>query len=267
MSGLDIRTMPAFCINMDKRVDRWEWFQSQPGFKHLPNIQRFSAVDGSKLDSLHDPRISVRTKYNLKHDMRRSHDEIDTIGAVGASLSHSTIWKTFLEQYPEQPYCIVFEDDSNLPSNVVELVELKSKDLIELQKGFDIWLLSCNFLTYDVKPVSKSWSQPGNFWGFSSYIITRDGAKSMLQDAIPVEMHVDRLAKVKCELGLLNVLIHNSLRLGNVMGKSDIQLKHCRICDVPDKLQDVRMVNSYFLFAIIAYSALISLLFIRSNKI
>jgi GR25 family glycosyltransferase involved in LPS biosynthesis len=122
---IDISTIPIFCINMDKRKDRWEWFSSQPGFKHLPTLQRFSAVDGKSLDLLHDPRISMRTKNNVSKDFRRSHDEIDSAGAIGASLSHSTIWTTFLQEYPDKPYCLILEDDSNLPANIVDLVKEK----------------------------------------------------------------------------------------------------------------------------------------------
>jgi len=262
---IDIREIPIFCINMDRRKDRWEWFESQPGVKHLPHLERFSAVDGKTIDILHDPRISMRTKNNVLNDTRRSHDEIENSGAIGASLSHSSIWKKFLEEHPEKEYCLVFEDDSNVPADIVQLLLQKSADLKELPGGFDIWLLNCNFLTYKVKPLSNSWTQPGNFWGFSAYIITRDGAKSMLEDAIPVEMHIDRLANMKCELGLMKVVIHNTVRIGNVLGKSDIQLKGCKICDVPETLHEVRMVHTYFLYGVVAYAALISVLYSRSS--
>jgi RAB protein geranylgeranyltransferase component A len=58
--------VPAFCINMERRMDRWQEFTAQQGVQELPNVKRFIAVDGSKLDIMNDPRIPLYTKKNIK---------------------------------------------------------------------------------------------------------------------------------------------------------------------------------------------------------
>ena len=43
--------LPMFCINLDRRPDRWQSFQSHPGVRRLGSqIKRWSAVDGKNID-------------------------------------------------------------------------------------------------------------------------------------------------------------------------------------------------------------------------
>ena len=118
---IDIRAIPVFCINLDKRPERFKKFSAQPGAKALlTNIQRFSAIDGATIDPLKSDKIALQTKYNILHKTRRSHGEINTLGAIGCSLSHYGVWQKFLEGKAD--YCLVLEDDADVPVDLREQV-------------------------------------------------------------------------------------------------------------------------------------------------
>ena len=60
-----IDKIPAFCVNLERRPDRWQQFVTQPGIQALPNVKQFMAVDGSTLDYMNDDRIPLYTKKNI----------------------------------------------------------------------------------------------------------------------------------------------------------------------------------------------------------
>jgi GR25 family glycosyltransferase involved in LPS biosynthesis len=266
--SIDITDIPIFCINLDRRPDRWKKFQKQPGVQELSNIQRFSGIDGKLLDLIDNEQISLASKYNILHKTRRSHDEIDTMGAVGATMSHTGIWKHFLERYPEKQYCLIFEDDTFVPPKLSEYITHCSAQLSELPQPFDIWLLHYSLLDKKLNPITPHWSAPNNFYSFSAYIISRDGAAKLLADAFPIQMHIDRYANMKMKLGQCIVVIHKELKLATLGSASDIQLGGCRICNVPNEMDDnnLRAVNKYYILGLLGYAAVITTLYLNIKK-
>ena len=83
----DITNIPVYVINMDERRDRWKRFMSQEAVRIFKNIKRVPAMNGKKLDFRKERRISMATKLRIYRNYRRSHYEIATLGAVGATLS------------------------------------------------------------------------------------------------------------------------------------------------------------------------------------
>lgn len=266
--SIQITDIPIFCINLDRRPDRWKKFYAQPGVQELPNLQRFSAIDGQTIELIENEKISIASKYNILHKTRRSHDEIDTIGAVGATMSHTGIWKLFLERYPEKEYCLIFEDDAFVPPNLPEYIEYCSKDLQEFKTPFDIWLLNYSLFDKNSNPLTQHWLAPNDFYSFSAYIISRDGAAKLLADAFPIQMHVDRYANMKMKLGLCKIVFHKDLKLATLGDKSDIQLGGCRICNIPNEMDDnnLRAVNKYYILGLLGYAALITGLYMNLKK-
>jgi GR25 family glycosyltransferase involved in LPS biosynthesis len=266
--SLQVTDIPIFCINLDLRPDRWRKFQKQPGVQELPNLQRFSGIDGKTLDLIDNEQISLGSKYNILNKTRRSHDEIDTMGAVGATMSHTGIWKLFLERYPEQEYCLIFEDDAFIPPKLPEYIAHCSSHFSELKKPFDLWLLNYSLMDKKLTPLTPHWSAPNNFYSFSAYMISRDGAAKLLADAFPIQMHIDRYANMKMNLGQCNVIIHNDLKLATLGSPSDIQLGGCRICNVPNEMDDknLRAVNKYYIYGLLGYAAVITVLYMNLKK-
>ena len=87
-----IESIPAFCITLERRMDRWKRFQDQSGIDRLP-VKRFIGVDGKTLDISTDNRVSTFTKRNIVTKSRRSHEELDSAGGVGCALSHIAVWQ------------------------------------------------------------------------------------------------------------------------------------------------------------------------------
>jgi GR25 family glycosyltransferase involved in LPS biosynthesis len=124
-------------------------------------LQRFSAVDGSKLDVEHDTRISLHTRHNIKNKYRRSHYEINTPGAIGASFSHITLWQNFLKTKDE--YLVVFEDDT-----VVTEQELQAINALipSLPAQWDLWLLGRHKWSFKETPINGTdWVTVTEFTG------------------------------------------------------------------------------------------------------
>jgi GR25 family glycosyltransferase involved in LPS biosynthesis len=262
---MNILDIPVYCVNLDRRQDRWLKFSQQPGVKRIKNLQRFSAIDGKTL-SPDDERISLVTRYNIQTKTRRSHNDINTIGAVGAAISHSTVWREFLEKGNAE-YCMIMEDDAQVPYTMIEKVFSASQDLSQIN-SFDLWLLE--YATFDKKvlPINGStkWLRPNDFYGFVCYIISRAGAKKLLDGVFPVEMHIDRYANMKMQLGELKIVIHKNLRIGTLGSKSDIQLGGCRICNVPTNMEELRAINRWYVIGLVGYAATISFLYLRKNN-
>lgn len=78
----------AYCVNLDRRSDRWDFFKNQITNLGLP-IERFSAVDGSTLD------LPAKLK--------------PYVGAIGCKESHIAIYRKALAFGLDK--IVVFEDD------------------------------------------------------------------------------------------------------------------------------------------------------------
>jgi GR25 family glycosyltransferase involved in LPS biosynthesis len=102
--------IPIVCLNLDRRVDRWERVQASPGFAEFPRIERWSGTDGKTLDITNDPRVSIIVKYNVANKTRRAHEYINTPGAVGCYLSHASVYE-WMSKQNNADVVLIFEDD------------------------------------------------------------------------------------------------------------------------------------------------------------
>ena len=131
-----ITDLQVYTINLNERKDRWKRFLSQEAIRKFKNLQRISATNGKKLDFRRDKRISVSTKLRIYRNYRRSHYEIATLGAIGATISHVRTWETFLKS--GAPTCIVMEDDAIWTQESIDKVnELYSS----LPDGWGVWIM------------------------------------------------------------------------------------------------------------------------------
>jgi len=261
--AINVLNIPVFCINLDRRPERWLNFSKQPGVLEMPNIVRFSAVDGKKLVLEDNDKISVKTKYNIMNNTRRSHVEIDTIGAVGCTMSHASIWKIFLDRHAKSEYCLIFEDDIRVEADFSKMIHQLSGDLSTLPNGLDIWLLQYSvFRENRFKGLTDTWVMPTNFFGTGAYIVSRNGAQKLLEHVYPIEMQVDGYMQTLANIGELNIVINRHIRIRAGNSKSDIQTGGCQICDVPNKMKDagLKVVNKSVLIGLIGYGLAVTLL-------
>jgi glycosyl transferase family 25 len=237
--------IPIYCINLDRRKDRWDIVRNQPGFKEFPQIERFSAVEGKDVDVMKDDRISLVAKRNILLQTRRAHEEISTKGAIGCYLSHVGVWERFMK-HSSAPYMIVMEDDVALPIGSRKKLEdfLASSSMIADPTSWDL----CNLAP------SRSLSQRGEvlpdstlvrlerFCSTVCYMITRRGIERMMPHIFPLEVQIDGFMSVCSTLRIIDAIAPNVApndRLFNYLtSKSDIlDTNGCAICDVKTKFE------------------------------
>jgi hypothetical protein len=250
--GLEsIRTCPTYVINLDRRLDRWNDFLKQPTVSQFTDLQRFSAVDGSKIDIPTDENISIDTRKNIRRKFRRSHYEICTPGAIGASYSHITLWKKLLES--QNDYMVVFEDDTLITEKhlnmIDELIPKLPKD------GWDMWLLGTHRNGVEGQPLDpmnkKSWWTVTEFTGAHAYILTKQGAKILCESPFPIETHIEYYICNCSEIKGLRIIKHWALRMQYFQEyteemDSDTFLKDsCPVCYIPDNFSEVGIYMSY----------------------
>jgi GR25 family glycosyltransferase involved in LPS biosynthesis len=180
-----LKNIKTFYINLDKSVDRRERFQHNYGFSQP--ITRFPAVYASEIykDNKHKhhkefmKKISLLTQARIQLAKRHAHEEIDAIGAIGASLSHYYLWahladvrekddyKKFVSEAngkyvdtafddigdrPDEMF-LIFEDDVYLdPYTGGKLVRFLDPYFNKLQreyKDWDVWVLGSYNLVMD----------------------------------------------------------------------------------------------------------------------
>jgi len=240
----DIRTCPTFVINLDRRKDRWQDFSTQPLLKQFTKLDRFSAVEGAKLDPFTDKRIGINTRRNIIKNYRRSHYEINTLGAIGASLSHITIWENFLKS--DATHVVVFEDDTLVREKDLTLID---KLIPTLPEEWDMWLLGTHKWMLDGVPLSadkKSWWKVTQFTGAHAYVLSRRGAELLLQEPFPIETHIEFYITACSLLKGLRIIKHPYLRMTYSMENSTTNdsdtfesRRSCPVCYVPDNYANV----------------------------
>jgi hypothetical protein len=252
MSLETILTCPTYVINLDRRPDRWQDFLKQTTVSRFTNLERFSAVDGSKLDLFNDDNISLHTRQNISKKFRRSHYEICTPGAIGASYSHISIWKKLLES--KSNYVVVFEDDTMITEENLEMIDALIPKLPENQ--WDLWLLGTHRGGLKAKPLDplnkKSWWKVSDFTGAHAYILTRRGAEILLEKPFPIETHIEYYITACSHLKDLKIIKHWGLRMNyfqelSLENDSDTfdGKKSCPVCYVPDNFPEVGFYMTY----------------------
>ena len=250
MAVQSIRSFPVYVINLDRRPDRWADFSKQPTLSYFSSLQRFSAVDGSKLDVKTDPHISLHTRQNILKKYRRSDYEINTMGAIGASLSHIGIWKAFLDS--DASHIIVLEDDTLVTEKNLQMIEA----LLPTQPaGWDMWLLGCHAWRCKTKPLGptlQGWQSVQEFTGAHAYILSRRGAEILTADPFPIETHIEYYISGCSLFKGLKIIKHSDLRIqyaAELTEEDDSDTfdtrKSCPVCVVPDPMTEHGFYMSY----------------------
>lgn len=206
-------------------------------------FERFEGVNGKLLDIKNDERVSLRTKRNILYQKRRDHEDLDTAGGVGCYLSHFGCWQKFLQGRAE--YCLIFEDDAEVPVDFKERLEKAINDIEQEDvKRPEIWLLSRPWGPTMRKVLELNEIQYTNNWAYdvtgplTGYILSRNAAKILCDNALPIDGHVDHYMHRCAQMGLLTISHNKNIILRQVGVKtkdSDIQQKpNCEICDLPN---------------------------------
>jgi len=186
----------VFCINLDRRPDRWKFMQSQFAHLRMP-VQRWSAVDGNNLNVQNLANVGLVAKAALPRYFLPAQQKLFgtdlTDGAIGCALSHMQIWKEIIEcGRGEQSTFLVLEDDCQfLPDfseevlaqrldhvpNDWELIYIGGQDLMHKQHRYEV--------STGVRRLYKGFRET------TAYVINVAGAKAALEVCVPMHWQFD----------------------------------------------------------------------------
>jgi GR25 family glycosyltransferase involved in LPS biosynthesis len=234
MSSWTVESIPAFCITLERRQDRWKRFQDQSGIDGL-DLKRFIGVDGKTIDLKTDQRVTTLTKRNILTKSRRSHEELDSIGGVGCALSHIAVWQWLADSDHEM--VLVFEDDAVVPPNFIARANqcIKESTILKDPKKWDLWLLGGIWDDLTKIPGEEVTFRIGSYVLFHAYILTKRAARILLKDVYPIHSHIDIWVSIYSYLNDVRIVGCKKLMLRqNDKVKTDIQSdKGCKICNIP----------------------------------
>ncbi len=148
-----------YCINLDKRTDRWEEFQQD-------------TFEGLELDKDKFERISAIDTTSLYH----------ASGAIGCSISHLKVWKDIIKNGYKS--ALVFEDDFK-PEVSVDVFNTTISTLYSIHPEFSVCCLGWNS---GLKTVfldrGSGFSFANDIHTASCYIITLEYAKLMYDSVV-----------------------------------------------------------------------------------
>lgn len=110
-------------------------------------------------------------------------------GELGCYLSHVTAWTKMVEL--NIPYALICEDDCITPSSAEVADALR--DLEQMDRKWNVCLLardprmSQNEVTYS----KTRFCRPSRSWGLFCYLISRQGARHLLNNALPITQPID----------------------------------------------------------------------------
>ncbi len=247
---IDVEKIPAYCITLERRQDRWRNFMEKARAAHL-QVNKWPGIDGRQLDIQHDERVSVFARRNIMEGTRRSHEEIDSIGAVGCALSHISLWKHMLST--DQEYFIIFEDDADLPADFLPRMKAIIASPEFVGANWDVWMLGGTWTTRK-QPTLDS------FYLIHAYVIRRSAAEAFVAGCYPIQAHIDHYMSMCMKMNGLTAVGSSLLRIKQTGEKSDIQMRpRCTICDVPTDVDKYYLLkkNDMAVFAAIVGTILI----------
>jgi glycosyl transferase family 25 len=237
----DIRNLQVYVINLNERKDRWKRFMSNEAIREFKHLTRISATNGKKLKYRTERRISLGTRLRIFRNYRRSHYEIATLGAIGASISHIRTWQTFYDSGKES--CIIMEDDAIW---FPEYIEKINEILPSVPDSCGIWILGYYPKTLVVERLQsvKPWNKVHSFSAAHSYILTREAAKKLLEEPYPIETHIEYYMTTVSVIKEFQILQHPDILVdfyrtyvgprANDSNTSQHKKLGCPTCDVED---------------------------------
>jgi GR25 family glycosyltransferase involved in LPS biosynthesis len=241
---MKLSDVPIVCISLNRRPDRWETIQTGAAASGL-DVQRLEAVDAKEFVAHKHPDITLGTAHNILFGKRRAHYEIDSAGAIGASLSHFKAWKQLKDS--SAPAMIVFEDDLHIPADLKDRLETVLSvapdewDMIQLQQTeFGDGSKGC--APMKGASADNPWTVCTSLMGAHAYIVSQRGAARLLEKAYPIEMHVDAYMAYMSRMQHIRMLWHPLINLQVEYQGSDIDHGEDPILQVPTDMKKAGVV-------------------------
>lgn len=173
-------------INLDKDRHRLIKFKKFCKGQKI-EIERYPAINGKTLNK----NSKLIKKYLSKDFKPASYYNYDA--SVGCALSHITLLNKLYNEYYDEPFFIICEDDAIVLPNFVDNLEVILK---ELPLDWDFVYLGASHAVG--KSYSKHLIKP-NFkktnWGFFAYMVSKSGLKKLVKNGHNINNPIDNFYK------------------------------------------------------------------------
>jgi GR25 family glycosyltransferase involved in LPS biosynthesis len=172
---VDIFKIPLYYISF-KKDENLEQEYLKYGFK---TVKWFPAIDGRKLN-IDDLRknniISIRAYDDLKSG-RHEHSGLTTMGAIGCTLSHFSLWNLCIKE--NLPFIIITEEDNEMDPILLE-GEIKSiQDTLNKPNSI---FVSAEISNEDHRK---------HFFGLHFYIVSQEACLKLVKECFPMDVQTD----------------------------------------------------------------------------
>jgi GR25 family glycosyltransferase involved in LPS biosynthesis len=237
-----VKSIPVYYISFNKN-NNLENKLHNIGFK---SINHFKAVDGRKFntdDLIKNNTITIRS-YNDLIFGRHEHTGMPTLGAIGCTLSHLTLWKLCVDF--NMPYIIICEDDLNIDK---DLSKKDIKNIVEsITKENGVF-------------VSSNLSKENEivFFGTHFCVLSQGACKQLIKYALPIDVQTDSYIANISRRNLINL---NGYRMYNQrINKSSIQVIYIKPV-LPKNIWFYMIVLLFIIFIVC-----VSYILFRKNRI
>ena len=115
-----ISNLPCYVVNLDRRQNRWNDFQSAAKNVGFKRYSRFSAVDGNKLKA----KDTINMFRNFPRRIKR--------GEAGCAITHYNIWHNVIQD------TMILEDDGIPEENFVDSLAMIYRYIKSINLDFDV---------------------------------------------------------------------------------------------------------------------------------
>lgn len=155
-------TIPVYCINLKERPDR----------------------KATALSQFH--------KHNINNVLFPKFTKDSRGGVYGCYASHTSVWRDFFHKYPDNNYCIVFEDDFVMDENCLQYIRQANKMMSKHYMSIDIINLHNLFVPTNNQLNNRYFSN-GTGVTCVAYLISRPYIAKLLNNRCltPTGRHID----------------------------------------------------------------------------
>ncbi len=223
--------IPVFLINLNQYPNKR--IKSINSLKNVGfnNIKCIDAIDGKKLKNI-SKMTTIYTQFLIENPLFRcSHEQLNTVGAIGCYLSHIKCWKEMLKQGYESIY--IFEDDLEMVPNFADKLNTIMTNIPS----------DCDFLSFGYIKLNGEYKFSKSienfkipFFGLQGYYITAKGAHKLLQYIFPIEIQIDAYISMMNYFNIINVYFTQQILVKqNNSDDSSTNYIDCYKCYLPKK--------------------------------
>ena len=229
---------PVFYINLDSNTKRNTNIVNLTKRLGFNNVNRFSAINTKAIENVNLYKDKIdKDAYQVlinSNKIRRHHYELSN-GAIGCYLSHLEIIKRIVKERIK--YAIIMEDDLYIHDNNDEFWNKINN--IYFPKDADIFLLEAKVSKHKFKTYIGT--RPVNFFlGTTFYVITYNGAKTILEALVPIKYQIDSaISQLACK-NIIKIYYNNiikAIQQQNIF-KTDIQVP-CKNCNMVKDIKEL----------------------------